>query len=125
MLRRPRARRRRTAARACGPRSVPTVQPPARRAGLRGGPASFGLACEAIDDGIEVRPLALVLSLRRHGRRRGIQVDVELAQRSQEQPDLGAGLAMFDVDDPLPAHADALGERLLVELQLPAALADA
>ena len=44
--------------------------------------------------------------------------------RLQHKTDLGAGLAMFDFNDPLSTDADSIGELLLIEAQMSPLLAN-
>jgi hypothetical protein len=52
------------------------------------------------------------------------QIDAEGFDGAQDEPNLGSGLAFFDLNDPLPADTDLGGEGLLVKAQLRSAVAD-
>ena len=52
------------------------------------------------------------------------QSDAEGFDGAQDEPNLGSGLALFDLNDPLPADSDLGGEGLLVKAELRAAVAD-
>ena len=46
----------------------------------------------------------------------GVEDDSERSEGPQDQTERRPGFAFFDLDDPLPAHANGRGERLLIEL---------
>ena len=54
----------------------------------------------------------------------GVKLNVEGIKCAQHKRKLGARMAVLDLDDPLAADADALGESRLIELELPAPVAD-
>jgi hypothetical protein len=75
-----------------------------------------------LDDGIDVSHVdwsALARVIIRDG-----QSHAERRQRSQDEPDLGARLATLDLDQPLPAHAGAVGKAALIELLTAPPIAD-
>jgi hypothetical protein len=54
----------------------------------------------------------------------GVDLDIQIGESAKHEAEFGARVAALNLDDPLPADANALCESGLVELELPAPVAN-
>src|SRR5712664_1114545 len=103
-----------------------------RRKGRRGVGPSWQTAARALDEDIDVDISGAFSALtERVGRRqprsavrRDLYGEIQRVDRLEHEANFGAGLAMLDFDDPLPADTDSIGKLLLIQPLTPTLVAN-